>query len=686
MIHERVAREDHDCFGCVQRYPSRLFLVNPAVLIRRRISGKSSRIPVHVQMGAKRYLCTITEDMNSIPMNRFFILFITSAFFVACDAPSERSENVKEKIAEMKLVKDHHTFARPNEARVNHLHWTANVDFETRTIDAIASYQIEQFEGASEIVFDINRLNILKVHTNDGGEVAFEIGPEQAFLGQPLVVPITRMTEKVVIEYTTAPNAEALLWVEGEKPFLFTQSQAILARTWIPVQDSPGIRFTYDADVTVPKGMLALMSATNPTEKNETGRYEFSMSKPIPAYLMALAAGDIAYREVGQRTAVYATPDLIDAAAWEFAEMEDMLKAAEELYGEYAWERYDLLILPAAFPFGGMENPRLTFATPTIIAGDRSLTALVAHELAHSWSGNLVTNATWNDFWLNEGFTVYFEQRIMEAVYGREISEMLALLSYQGLKDEVAEIMDRNPNDTHLKLHLEGRNPDDGMSAIAYDKGYFFLRLIEETTGRERFDAFLKNYFASNAFSVMDTDRFLAHLNDALLNDDDRAAIRIDDWVFGQGIPDNIPQITSKRIEAVDYTLNAWMSGDLETKAIPWNEWVYQERYRFITNLPEGLGSKRMTELDDAFGITETGNNEVLFAWLEQAVKNDYRPAYDVLEDFLIEVGRRKFNYPLYRALMQTGKERMASDIYKKARGGYHSVAVNSIDELIKKK
>jgi aminopeptidase N len=616
-------------------------------------------------------------------MKIFVLIPLALVVFSACSDRDQRSESSREKIADMKLVRDHHSFARPNEARVNHLNWTATVDFEQRLIHATASYLIEHSGDADEIVFDIRNLDVLNVHTNDADAVSFEIGPEQAFLGQPLTVPISAQTEKVVIEYRTRPGAEALLWVEGQQPFLFTQSQAILARTWIPCQDSPGIRFTYHAEVSVPNGMLALMSATNPTEVNPESRYEFEQNNPIPAYLMALAVGNIEHRTVGERTAVYAVPELIDAAAWEFAEMETMLNAAEALYGPYAWGRYDLLVLPAAFPFGGMENPMLTFVTPTVIAGDRSLTSLIAHELAHSWSGNLVTNATWNDFWINEGFTVYFEQRIMEAVYGREISEMLALLSYQGLRDEVSEIIDRNPNDTHLKLHLDGRDPDEGMSAIAYDKGYFFLRLIEETTTRERFDAFLRTYFEANAFSVMDTERFIEYLNAELLTDEERAAINIDAWVYGPGLPDNLPVIESQRIARVDEVRERWVNNEITTEQLPWNEWLYQERYRFLSNIPEGIGSNRLAELDQAFSITETGNNEVRFIWLEQAIKNNYVAAYEALEEFLIEVGRRKFNYPLYRALMTNGQERLAQSIYEKARDGYHAVAVNSIDALL---
>lgn len=603
---------------------------------------------------------------------------------VDSDAPQQDAK--AQRIAAMKQVTDQHSFARPEEARITHLNWSARVDFSARTISGTATYEIATADDAERIVFDTHELAIKEVLV-DGTPVEHSLGAAKPFIGQPLTVPIAPGSQRVSIKYTSSPGADALLWVEaqGDKPpFLFTQSQAILARTWIPVQDSPGIRFSYDAEVEVPKGMMALMSAENPTSTSDDGRYSFRMAQPIPAYLLALAVGQVEYRSVGERCAVYAVPELIEDAAYEFAEMEQLLLAAEGLYGRYAWDRYDLLILPAAFPFGGMENPRLTFATPTIIAGDRSLVALVAHELAHSWSGNLVTNATWDDFWLNEGFTVYFEQRIMEAVYGRETSEMLATLSYQGLVDEVDAISDLNPDDTHLKLHLAGRNPDDGMTAIAYDKGYFFLRLMEETVGRERFDDWLAGYFEEYAFKGMDTERFVTYLDSTLLADpEDKAAVNMDAWIYGPGLPDNCPKVSSPRIERVDATLAAWESGTLATGDLPWNDWIYQERYRFLSNLADNTTAQRMADLDATWGIGSTGNNEVLFAWMEQAIRSHYAPTYPRLEAFLIEVGRRKFLTPLYRAMKETGQMEMALDIYGKARGGYHSVATGTMDELL---
>lgn len=296
---------------------------------------------------------------------------------------------------------DIHSFSKPKEAVITHLKWNAIISFEKKMIEATAEFTIQTSTIASKIILDTKNLNIISVKESfTDADLIYSLGKKQEHLGQPLVIEITPNTKKIIIAYSTNPGAEALQWLTpvqtaGKlKPFLFTQSQAILARSWIPIQDSPGIRFTYEAQVQVPKELLALMSAENPQEKNESGLYSFKMKQKIPAYLMALAVGDLEFQSMGPRTGVYAEPSILTKAAYEFAETEDMIDVAESLYGPYQWDRYDILVLPPSFPFGGMENPRLTFATPTILAGDRSLTSLVAHELAHSWSGNLVTNAT----------------------------------------------------------------------------------------------------------------------------------------------------------------------------------------------------------------------------------------------------------------------------------------------------
>ncbi|MEM7559822.1 MAG: M1 family aminopeptidase/hydrolase, partial [Planctomycetota bacterium] len=352
-----------------------------------------------------------------------------------------------------------HSCARPDQVAVKHLHLDLSVNFEEKRLAGAATLTIERRDkAAKELRLDTRGLDIEAVTCGDA-ELDWALGEDDAQLGKALTITLPKedsaSSNRIKIEYATRPSAEALQWLTPEQttdkkhPFLFTQSQAILARTWVPCQDTPAVRITYSAKIGVPPELMAVMSASNPQEKNASGVYEFKMEQPIPSYLLALAVGDLQFRSLGPRSGVYCEPSVLKRAEWELADTERMIEAAEKLYGKYRWDRYDVIFLPSSFPFGGMENPRLTFATPTILAGDRSLVALIAHELAHSWSGNLVTNSTWNDFWLNEGFTVYFEQRIMEAIFGRQYSEMLARLTLDGLLAEIKELDER---DTWLKL------------------------------------------------------------------------------------------------------------------------------------------------------------------------------------------------------------------------------------------
>lgn len=603
--------------------------------------------------------------------------------------------NKNQEIEEMKDTKpkDPHTYAEPDKAVISHLNWVASVDFDNKVIEGVAHITIETVDNAEQLVLDSKNLDITKVTLGEEeAPTEFQIGKYDPYLGNPIKIKINADTKIVNIYYKTSPGAEALQWLSPEQtsggkfPFLFTQSQAILARSWIPLQDSPGIRFTYEATVTVPSSLLALMSAENPQEKNSDGIYRFRMDKPIPAYLMALAVGDLTFEAIDDRTGVYAEPETIEKAAYEFAETGKMLDASEKLYGPYQWERYDLLVLPPSFPFGGMENPRLTFATPTILAGDRSLTSLVAHEMAHSWSGNLVTNATWNDFWLNEGFTVYFENRIMEEIYGRSYAEMLANLSLQELKKEINDLNEKGQAaDTKLKLELKGRDPDDGMTNIAYDKGCFFLRTLEEKVGRKTFDAFLTQYFKDNAFKSMNTESFIAYTNEHLFNANN---IPIDSslyeqWIYGEGLPESMPEISSERFVQVDSAASKWLSGT-PAEALEIKEWTTHEWLHFIQQLPDNLSIQQMKDLDNAFNFTQSGNAEILTVWFVHAIRSEYAPAYAHLEAFLIEVGRRKFLMPLYGEMVKTDKGKaMAVKIYEKARPNYHFVSVNSIDNLL---
>lgn len=598
----------------------------------------------------------------------------------------------KDTVENVEYIKDQHSFAQPNAAIVKHLDWNAKIDFNSKVISGIAHLSIEKTAEAEHIILDTKNLTITKVSLDDGELTTFTKNPEDNILGSSLTISIKPNTTQVHVEYATNPGAEALQWLEPvqtagkEKPFLFTQSQAILARSWIPIQDSPGIRFTYSATVEVPKDLIALMSAENPQTKSESGIYTFKMDQPIPAYLLALTVGDINFTPIGARTGVYAEPSVLKAAAYEFAEMEDMLIAAEKLYGAYQWERYDLIVLPPSFPFGGMENPRLTFVTPTILAGDRSLTSLVAHELAHSWSGNLVTNATWNDFWLNEGFTVYFERRIMEEINGRSYSEMLAALGYQDLVETVEDLeTSGKEEDTRLKLNLAGRDPDEGVTDVAYEKGYFFLRNIEEKVGRKDFDEFLKKYFSEHAFQSIDTESFIEYINQNLfepknVNIDSEFLSR---WIYTTGLPHDLEPVISKRFLNVNNEILRFNQGtpasELNTKDWSSHEWLH-----FLRNLTPELSFEKMEALDRTYNFTNSGNSEILTIWFQHSIAQGYTPAYPQLENFLITVGRRKLLVPLYRELAKSPEGfTMAKNIYKIARPNYHYVTTNTLDDIL---
>jgi aminopeptidase N len=594
---------------------------------------------------------------------------------------------------------DIHSFARPAEARVTHVDLDLAADFAARRLAGTATLDVTARAGARELVLDTRGLRIDAVSDARGGKLAWRLGAADPNLGQPLIVTLPRGgLRRLTIRYATSPDASSLQWLTPEQtagkkqPFLFSQGQAILTRTWIPTQDSPGIRQTYSARITVPAALRAVMSAEMLTPEGEpaaNGRaFRFRLDKPAPPYLIALAVGDLAFKPLGPRTGVWTEPSMLDRSANELVDLETMVAAAERLYGPYRWGRYDLLVLPPSFPFGGMENPRLTFATPTIIAGDRSLVSLVAHELAHSWSGNLVTNATWADFWLNEGFTTYFENRIMEALYGPQRAAMLANLGWQDLQREVAALGGPTGANTRLHLDLKGRDPDEGMSEIAYEKGAALLRTIEAAVGRDRFDAWLRSYFDRHAFEPMTTTTFLVDIRANLLKGDRALEERIglERWIYQPGVPSNAVVPQSSVFAAVEAQAKAFAGGSPAAK-IDTDGWTTQHWQHFLRSLPREMPAARLADLEDALKLSSRGNSEILFAWLQLALRNRYEPAVPVAERFLLGMGRRKFVLPLFTTLTEQGAWGMAHArrIYAKARPGYHPVTYGSVDALLAK-
>jgi len=584
---------------------------------------------------------------------------------------------------------DVHSLSRPLEARTTHIDLDWEVDFERRQIRGSATLKLAVKPGATRCVLDTRDLAIEAVSDRGGRALEYTLGERDPILGSSLSVELPAGVDQIVVRYHTTANGSGLQWLDapqtagGRAPYLFSQAQAIHARTMLPCQDSPGVRVTYAAIVRVANGLVAVMSAENLSHPGESGVFRFEMRRAIPPYLIAIAVGDLCFRPIGARTGVWSEPSVVDAAASEFSDLEHMLDAVESMFGPYRWGRYDVLVLPPSFPFGGMENPCMTFATPTLLAGDKSLVNVIAHELAHSWSGNLVTNATWRDFWLNEGFTVYLERRILERIFGERCATQDALLG----RGDLAQTMQTLPAaDTRLFLDLAGRDPDDGLTDVAYEKGCLFLVHLERSVGRARFDTFLRAWFDEHAFQPVTTGQFERFVRARLCEGDPAraAALRLDVWLNGEGLLADAPNFDASVFAQPTAAAAAFLAGTQAASALGGNAWNTSEWLHFLELLPPSTTREQLAQLDAAYQLNARTNAEIAAKWLEICVRADYAPAYPRLEQFLISIGRRKFLKPLYTALSKTpaGMER-ARAIYAKARPGYHPIAQGTVDKLL---
>ncbi|NNC38870.1 MAG: M1 family peptidase [Acidimicrobiales bacterium] len=592
-----------------------------------------------------------------------------------------------------KITKDDKfTYANYDQIQTTHLDLDLDVNFDAKVLDGTATIDFKRINPeVDEIVLDTKDLLIKAVGVKRGENwvpAEYSLGEDDELLGQKLTIPLAEDATKVRIGYRTSPEAEGLQWLSPEQtagkkyPYLFSQAQAINARTMAPVMDTPAVRITYTANLRTPPELIALMSAEQDPYTPRDGDYSFRMDQPIPAYLLAIAAGDINFKPINDHIGVYSEQYILDASAKEFEETPLMEGANERLYGPYRWGRYDLIVLPPSFPFGGMENPRLSFMTPTLIAGDKSLTNVVAHELAHSWSGNLVTNSSWRDAWLNEGFTSYVENRVMEDLYGKDRAVMEQALGLADLKRDIAGA--ERPELTQLKLPADIAHPDDAFSQVAYVKGQFFLMFLEERFGREHFDPFLKDYFNTFAFESVTTEDFITYLHDKLHVNFPDALTReeLNEWVYEPGLPDTAADPQSDAFKNVETQSAAWLNGDVKAADIKTADWSTHEWLHFLNGLPE-LNEAQYAELDSAFSLTGTQNAETAFAWYMQAIKGGYEPAFAELDKFLMSVGRGKFIYRLYDALKSNGQADMANMIFARAKAGYHPIAQRRISSVL---
>ena len=586
------------------------------------------------------------------------------------------------------------SYAEPEKVVVKHLALDLGVDFAKKVLSGSATLDLDwKDKAANSLVLDTRDLTIGKVEGWDGNawqELKFELAARDPVFGSKLSIAMPAQASKVRISYSTSPEASGLQWLTPEMtlgkktPFMFSQSQAIHARSWVPLQDTPGVRFTYEAHITTPKDVMALMSADNDPKAPRDGDYSFKMPQAIPSYLMAIAAGDLVFRPVSDRAGVWAEPAMADKAAKEFEDTEKMIDTAEALYGPYRWGRYDILVLPPSFPFGGMENPRLTFATPTVIVGDKSLVSIIAHELAHSWSGNLVTNSSWKDMWLNEGFTSYVENRITEAVYGTDMASMEFVIGQHGLTEELKGL---KPDDQLLALApLAGRDPDEALTGVPYTKGQWFLTFLEQRYGRETFDKFLRKWFDDHAFTSTDSAEFERFLNAELIdkNPGKTTHDEIHAWMHGPGVPAFATAATSPRFDAVDELRGHWLAGHAKPAMMDTSKWTTYEWVRFLEGMPETLTVDQLAELDAAYHFSGTANAEIAQRWYPLTVRSGYLAARPSMAAFLERIGRRKLIMPTYGALAATPDGlAFAQEVFAKARPGYHPITIGSVEQTL---
>ncbi len=599
---------------------------------------------------------------------------------------------------------DPHSYADTSQFVVRHVELDLAADFAAHRLQGSATLAVERTDPAArELHLDTRDLDIRSVQRIDAAGQAHALGflldDPDPILGSRLTIELPRRPDEpgrlsLRIDYRTSSEASALQWLDpaqtsGPHPYLYSQGQAIHTRSWIPLQDTPSVRVTYGARIRTPPELVAVMSAARADPAASTpGEYRFEMRQPIPSYLIAVAIGDLKFQDLGDRVGVWAEPSRLAAAAQEFADLPRMLEAGEKMMGPYRWDRYDLLVMPHSFAFGGMENPRLSFISPSVVAGDRSLVAVIVHELAHSWSGNLVTSATWNDFWLNEGFTTYAERRLMETLYGKRRAQMEDAIAYEYLTQTIADAQESGQlAETSMRLDLAGRDPNEGISDIAYEKGRWFLGFLESRFGRPAFDAFLREYFDSHAFTSVDTATFRSYLLEQLARPGAPTipVADMDEWLFGTGMPATTPAIPSGVFDGVDRAATEWRAGRLAVGELPVGNWLPQEWLRFLDEQPADLSDAKLAELRSQFRLGADGNAEIARSWLALVVRCAYEPAYADLERYLLSTGRYKLVVDLYRDLARTPSGlALGEAIYAKARPGYHATIRQAVERLLR--
>jgi len=582
-------------------------------------------------------------------------------------------------------LKDPHSYTDLSQGQIQHIGFDIHVDFDKKILNVKADYSLKGSVSGT-LSLDTRSLQISRVYSN-GKDVVWELLEADEILGQRLDLMELKEIQSFTIECQTDPSSEALQWVSPERtlggvyPYLYSQCQEIQARSVFPCQDSPAVRITYDASITVPEKLMAVMAAETLGSNVEgpSCTYHFKMTQPIPTYLFALAAGNLAYQELGPRTGVYAEPEQLAAAAYEFAENEDKLEQAEKLLGPYKWDRYDLLILPPTFPYGGMENPRLTFLTPMFIRGNRKFTDIVSHELAHAWTGNLVTNASWEHFWLNEGWTTYAERRISEEIYGLEHISIGDHISRTGLMRWFDDF-GVDSQFARLRTRLEGHPPK--VTIVPYIKGYTFILMLEQAVGRNKFDAFMQKYIKTFQFQSLTTERFVEFLQVELPSVFD--LVDVDEWLYEPGFPDSAPEIKSALVDEVETLNEKYLRGEMPTKEEV-KDWIGMQTFIFLQSLPKVITIEDCREIKDLFDLNQETYPMLIKEFYILCIRSGYQDIYPDIEALFSATGRMVVLMPVVRAIVDTDWSRgNARQLYESVKKKHHPLTNQVFEQILR--
>ncbi|KAL8972791.1 MAG: hypothetical protein Q9183_000355 [Haloplaca sp. 2 TL-2023] len=607
--------------------------------------------------------------------------------------------------------RDPNTLSNYNNFLTTHTTAKLDIDFEKKRLVGNVVLKLKSISDAEtkDILLDTSYLDIEHIKIKGQTLSGWQLLPRFEPYGSPLKISLEEEVEKdqsfeIDIDIQTTDRCTALQWLtpaqtsNKKHPYMFSQCQAIHARSLFPCQDTPDVKSTFDISIRSPLPVIA-SGLPRSTVRNllQPGLtiFNFEQPIPIPSYLFAIASGDIHKAEIGPRSKVATGPEEIEAAQWELkADTENFIQIAEKLVYRYAWEKYNVLVLPPSFPYGGMENPIYTFATPTIISGDRQNVDVIAHELSHSWSGNLVSNASWEHFWLNEGWTTYLERRIQAAVHGEPHRDFSAIIGWKALTDSVQQFGRENEEFTKLVIELKGKDPDDAFSSVPYEKGFHFLYFLEKLVGKEKWDRFIPHYFTKYKGRSLDSYDFKATLLDFFAEDEGAAkalkGVDWDAWFYQPGLPPK-PDFDTSLVDVCYELADRWAhfdpssqeEGAFQPRKEDINDWMANQVVVFLERIQDfqkPLSKEAIHIMGQVYGFMDSKNVEVLSRYLTVGLISKSEEVLQPTSELLGTVGRMKFVRPLYRRLNTVDRD-LAVKTFEKNRDFYHPICRGMVEK-----